>query len=275
MKLSHTFSTVAAGVVLCAGLFSAEAAGQYKNLALNPNDDRAAGHGFPHASSNSEYPCVWTSGGPACTPDTTFLALNAIDGKTKNDCHGSLACASWGPQIAAGLWWRVDFGHKVQVDKVVIWIRHDFPHDSWWKDAELVFSDSSKVQIHPDSVALPQTFQFASRSTNSLMIANLVPNANTWCAFTEVQVWGYDTPTAVVQAAAKTAGGKSTALCYLPGFSSRSITAPPSAHTVELFTIEGKVVWSAAFKGATGRGASLSIPGNIAKGIYRIKYVSE
>jgi hypothetical protein len=166
---------------------------QYKNLAYNPKDVRASGFGFPHASSNSEYPCPPLSGSGPCTPDTTFLALNAIDGKTNNLCHGSLACGSWGPQMLSNLWWRVEFGHDVIVDKVVIWIRHDFPHDSYWKDATLVFSDSSKVTIHPDSTSFPQTFTFQSRKTNSLTITNLVPNENKWCGFTEVQAWGYDT----------------------------------------------------------------------------------
>jgi hypothetical protein len=276
MKRNHAFFVTAAGMLLCAAIFPVQAANPYMNLDLNPSDVRAAGHGFPHASSNSEYPCVWTSGGPACAPDTTFLALNAIDGKTKNDCHGSLACASWGPQQAVtGLWWRVEFGHSVQADKVVIWIRHDFPHDSWWKNATLVFSDSSKVPIHPDSTALPDTFKFTSRVTTDLTITDLVPNANTWCAFTEVQVWGYDKPTAVVPAAPKTSLGKSAALCYMPGFSSKSITPPPHARTVALYTIEGKKVWSAPLRDVIGRTAIVPIPGNIAKGIYRINYLAE
>jgi hypothetical protein len=165
---------------------------EYKNVALNTADVRAAGKGYPHASSNSEYPCIWTNGTSGCAPDTTFLALNAIDGKTKNDCHGSLACASWGPQLTVpGLWWRVNFGNECEVDTVVIWIRHDFPHDSWWKDATLVFSDSSKVAIHPDSVSRSQKFGFTKRKTTSMTITSLVAKDSTkWCAFTEVQVWG-------------------------------------------------------------------------------------
>jgi hypothetical protein len=266
MKLNRI--VIAFVTIVAAGgvLFSALAATPYKNVALNPNDVRAAGKGYPHATSNSEYPCNWPS---TCAPDTTFLAKNAIDGKTLNTCHGSLACASWGPQMIAGLWWLVDFGHKVQVDKVIIWIRHDFPHDSWWKTATLVFSDSSKMPITIDSTVKPDTFKFASKVTNSLMINNLVYNENKWCAFTEIEVWGYDPPTTVRVSPSTIAPGKNPALCYMPGFSSKTIALPGHARAIELYNVQGKKVWTAAVHGANG---TVTIPGDFARGVYRINF---
>ena len=263
------------GIIIIIG-FAMQAAGQYKNVALNPSDVRSPGHGFPHASSNSEYPCPPTSGTGACTPDTTFLALNAIDGRTGNSCHGSLPnCGSWGPQILDNLWWRVDFGHDVQVDKVVIWIRHDFPHDSWWQDATLVFSDSSKVAIHPDSVALGQPFTFiASRIINSLTITNLVPFENKWCAFSEVQVWGYDPPTSVsnpTRSAITSAKDMGRLFCYLPGVYSLFPALPAHAAGAELYTVQGKKIFSYSRGKKKGSG-NFPIPSGLSRGIYQIKY---
>jgi hypothetical protein len=249
--------------------------GQYKNVAFNPADVRAAGMGYPHATSNSEYPCPPASGTGACTPDTTFLALNAIDGRTNNNCHGSLPnCGSWGPQVLSNLWWRVDFGHDVQVDKVVIWIRHDFPHDSYWKDAMLVFSDSSKVPIHPDSAALPQSFLFTSRLTKTLTITNLVPLENKWCAFAEVQVWGYDPPTSIsnpTRSPITSGKDKGGIFCYLPGVYSLFPALPAHAAGAELYTVQGKKIFTFN-RGKNGNHENISVPADLSRGIYRIKY---
>ena len=274
IKMKNEKKILSLGLIIIIG-FAMQAAGQYKNVAINPADVRAPGHGFPHASSNSEYPCPPASGTGACTPDTTFLALNAIDGRTGNSCHGSLPnCGSWGPQIITGLWWRVDFGHDVQVDKVVIWIRHDFPHDSWWQDATLVFSDSSKVAIHPDSVALGQPFTFTSRITNSLTITNLVPNAAKWCAFSEVQVWGYDPPTSVVNptlAAINVCKDKGRLFCYFPGVSSVFPAPPANAAGAELYTVQGKKIFTFNHGKNAGPG-NFPVPAGLSTGIYQIKY---
>ncbi|HUI93876.1 MAG TPA: hypothetical protein VLX68_16655 [Chitinivibrionales bacterium] len=270
MKIGEKIVSLTMGITIC---LCVQTFGQYMNVALNPNDVRTAGHGFPHASSNSEYPCEPSS--PAgCAPDTTFLALNAIDGRTGNMCHGSLPnCGSWGPQMIAGLWWRVDFGHDVQLDKVVIWIRHDFPHDSWWKDATLVFSDSSTVAIHPDSVSIGQPFTFSSRVTNSLTITNLVYNENKWCAFAEVQAWGYDAPTSAVNLikAEKISGINNTRIfCYLPGDHS-FIILPDHALGADLFTIQGKKVLT-FLRGTSANNKTFRMPAEFSKGIYQIKY---
>lgn len=270
MKIGARVGSLSMGILVCLGM---HAFGQYKNVAVNPNDVRAAGHGFPHASSNSEYPCQ--PGSPAnCAPDTSFLALNAIDGRTGNTCHGSLPnCGSWGPQMIAGLWWRVDFGHDVQVDKVTIWIRHDFPHDSWWKDATLVFSDSSKVTIHPDSVSLGQPFTFTSRVTNSLTITNLVYNENKWCAFAEVQVWGYDPPTSVSNTIKinRTSGmSKNRLFCHLPG-GSNLMTLPAQASGANIYTVQGKKVFT-YLRGKKAGNETFKVPADLSKGIYQVKF---
>ena len=88
-----------------------------RNLALNPHDVHEAGHGYPHASSNSE------TRGEAC-----FWAINAIDGRTDNRGHGP-KFPSWGPEKRTDLWWRVDFGKVVEVEKVVE--RLSSPMEAW------------------------------------------------------------------------------------------------------------------------------------------------
>ena len=84
----------------------------YRNLALNPCDlrqgEEAATQLFPHASTNSVSRSLFD-----------FEARNAIDGVTENGHHGVWPFQSWGPQLRTDLWWRVDFGRLVELNKIL------------------------------------------------------------------------------------------------------------------------------------------------------------
>lgn len=166
---------------------------KYCNVALNPKDVQALKwtkeNGYPHATSNSEYP------GDASDP--SFWALNAIDGKTENKGHGA-DFPSWGPEKRTDLWWKVDFGQPIEVNKVVIYIRADFTpytsrdHDGYWVSAKLRFSDQSVKTIELKRTAEPQVFEFEQKQTSFVEITDLVEEGPLmWCSFTEVEVWGY------------------------------------------------------------------------------------
>lgn len=154
---------------------------EYRNVAWNPYDVRGDAVSFPHASANSE-----------CRDELCFLALNAINGKIDNKGHG-MKFPSWGPDKRTDLWWNVEFGKTVEVDKAVIYIRADFPHDAFWKSATLEFSDGSKEKIQFKKVAEAQTFPFAKRAVTWMKITDLVQDEPLgWAALTQVEVWGKD-----------------------------------------------------------------------------------
>ena len=87
---------------------------------------------FPHASANVE-----TRG------ESVFAARNAIDGVTANRSHGSWPYESWGINKRQDAEMLLEFGCPVDCDRVVLWTRADFPHDNWWIQARLTFSDGS------------------------------------------------------------------------------------------------------------------------------------
>lgn len=39
----------------------------------------------------------------------------------------------------------VDFGRVVETDKIVLFTRADFPHDNWWRQVHLNFSDGTDL----------------------------------------------------------------------------------------------------------------------------------
>lgn len=153
----------------------------YRNLAINPYDWQLGNATFfPHIKSNSE-----------CRNLYQFSARNVINGLVKNDAHSKWEDRSWGPEQIEDPWIDIDFGRLVEIDKLVIYIRADFPHDGYWHSATIAFDDGSTEEIKFRKTAKPQTFKFSSRNVISLRINNLSqPEPIQWCALTEVQVWG-------------------------------------------------------------------------------------
>ncbi len=39
----------------------------------------------------------------------------------------------------------IDFGRLIETDKVIMYTRADFPHDNWWTQVTLTFSDGSSI----------------------------------------------------------------------------------------------------------------------------------
>jgi hypothetical protein len=160
----------------------------YRNLALNPCDLRETAQSpagfFPHATTNSVSRNLFD-----------FEARNAIDGATQNGHHGVWPYQSWGPQLRTDLWWKLDFGRSVQLEKIRLMVRADFPHDSYWKSADVEFSDGTRLPIQIASSADFQNFPFPKRRVSWLRLTNLVPSDPTrWCSFIEVEAWGRDLP---------------------------------------------------------------------------------
>lgn len=166
----------------------------YRNLAMNACDQElqppsAEGTAtqkqatiFPHASTNSVSRSL---------PD--FRARNAIDGMTPNGHHGIWPYQSWGPELRSDLWWKLDFGRPVELDKIRLMVRSDFPHDSYWQSALVEFSDGTQLPIQLNQSGDFQDFTFPTRSVSWIRLNKLVPaDPARWCALIEVQAWGRD-----------------------------------------------------------------------------------
>jgi unsaturated rhamnogalacturonyl hydrolase len=156
----------------------------YRNVALNPaastNREPVS---FPHASSNSEY------------NQSEFAARCAIDGNRRNDdVHD---CGSWGPQKETNIWWRLDFGRPVEIDKLILFLRAAWtpdavPHDSYWTEATVEFSDGSVEKLELKKLASGQDFPLTPRTVTWLTLKNLKPAEDKWCALAEFEAWGRD-----------------------------------------------------------------------------------
>jgi hypothetical protein len=158
----------------------------YRNLALNPCDavlpEDAHATAYPHSSTNSYARNLFD-----------FAARNAIDGVEQNGHHGVWPYQSWGPERLLDSWWKLDFGRPVELNKIALMNRADYPHDSFWKSAVVEFSDGSRLPIQITSSASLQEFRFSKRKVTWFRITKLEPeDPATWCSFIEVEAWGDD-----------------------------------------------------------------------------------
>ncbi len=154
----------------------------YRNIALNPHDQKNESGVYPHAWANVE-----------TRDDATFFACNAIDGVFANRSHGNYPYGSWGinQQLDAAL--TIEFGKEVQVDHVRLTLRADFPHDNYWKNVTAVFSDGSSETFVTTKTDGGQSFDFKKRRTTSITLCHLIQSddPSPFPALTQVEVFGY------------------------------------------------------------------------------------
>ncbi|MDR0885553.1 MAG: hypothetical protein LBN22_04185 [Clostridiales Family XIII bacterium] len=153
----------------------------YRNLSYNPHDLKDENGAYPHASANVE-----------TRNDATFFACNVLDGIYANKSHGSYPYHSWGVNMEVNAELVIDFGRDVEVDAAEITIRADFPHDSYWTDVTIEFSDGSSETFALEKVDGPQAFSFAKHVASSLTFKKLhkADDASPFPALTQLSIFG-------------------------------------------------------------------------------------
>lgn len=153
----------------------------YRNLARNAHDQKTESGAYPHAHANVE-----------TRNDSTFFARNAIDGMIANESHGSFPYQSWGINQQKDAEITVDFGREVVVDKIALVLRGDYPHDSYWQEVTVVFSDGREMIVRPIQQRMRQFFPFEKKTTTSVTLKNLIKHEDEspFPALTELEVYG-------------------------------------------------------------------------------------
>jgi hypothetical protein len=135
----------------------------YRNLAENVIDQHGDHGCFPHASANVE-----TRG------EAVFSARNAIDGITENHSHGEWPYQSWGINMQDDAEITLDFGRTVEIDKMELYTRADFPHDNWWKEGTFTFSDGSELVMTLTKSSKVQQIDFPKKTIEWIKLGELI-----------------------------------------------------------------------------------------------------
>lgn len=155
----------------------------YKNLACNVYDQHGEPGLFPHAFANVE-----TRG------ESVFAARNAIDGNRANHSHGEWPYTSWGINMQDDAWITLDFGRNVKVDKIVLYTRADFPHDNWWANVTLTFSDGSQMKWDLKKSDKAHVIIFKEKTISCVKLSNLIKSEDPspFPALSQLEVYGRD-----------------------------------------------------------------------------------
>lgn len=152
-----------------------------RNLAFNPYDCHENRTLFPHTSANVE-----TRG------ESVFASRNAVDGLVANTFHGEWPYSSWGINKNPDAEFRLDFGRSVVLQSVTLYLRADFPHDSWWKSADIVLSEGSTMTVPLQKTGSAQAFAFEPRTVTGLVLNHLVKaeDESPFPALTQIETFG-------------------------------------------------------------------------------------
>lgn len=154
---------------------------QYRNQAKNICDQHNVENLYPHAWANVE-----TRGA------AKFFACNAIDGMCENRSHGIWPYQSWGINCQADAALTVEFGRAIETDKIILFIRADFPHDAWWSQVRLTFSDGSYLECPMEKNRFAQIITFPRKITTWVRISHLqkADDPSPFPALSQLEVYG-------------------------------------------------------------------------------------
>lgn len=153
----------------------------YRNLAKNAHDQKDDSKGYPHAYANVE-----------TRNDSTFFARNAIDGILANEDHGPYPYQSWGINQRKDAEITIDFGREVEIDKVALVLRGDYPHDSFWTEVTLVLSTGEEHILKTTNSLDRQFFELSATKVTTVTLKNLIKNEDEspFPALTQIEVYG-------------------------------------------------------------------------------------
>ncbi|GGI65270.1 hypothetical protein ACFQOY_06345 [Enterococcus alcedinis] len=166
---------------LRAWLPTAEETQRYRNLARNTHDQKDDTNAYPHAHANVE-----------TRNDSTFFARNAIDGILANEDHGPYPYQSWGINQRKDAEITIDFGREVRLDKLALVLRGDYPHDSYWTQVTVVFSNGEERILETTNQLDRQYFAIPETKTTSITLKDLIKNEDEspFPALTQVEAYG-------------------------------------------------------------------------------------
>ncbi len=118
---------------------------------------------YPHASANVE-----------TRNEAVFMARNAIDGLYANHSHGQYPWSSWGINRDPAAEWTLAFGRPVRIDEMAVTLRADFPHDSYFTQGTVRFSDGTSEILHFAKTDRPQRFPVSPRTVEWVKFGSLI-----------------------------------------------------------------------------------------------------
>jgi len=154
-------------------------------ISRNSHDRHNLPKYFPHAVANF-----------VTREDPQFFERNAIDGVIRPENHGDYPYHSWGGGLREDLEYELHFGTECEVTEVKVYLRADFPHDTYWKEADIEFSDGEKIHADFVKTGEGQVISFPPKKTEMVKLTGfkqmrLEDGALSFAALTQLEVTGH------------------------------------------------------------------------------------
>ena len=153
-----------------------------RNIALNSHDLQVAKGSYPHAHAN-----LVTRQSP------NFFERNAINGVIHPEGHWGYPYSNWAGGARNDLEFFVDFGTKVEISKIVFYLRADFPHDSYWNSVEVLTDDGTSVKAEFQPTGEGQELIFPeTKITKTIHLTNFTQPTEplSWAGLSQIVVCG-------------------------------------------------------------------------------------
>ena len=153
-----------------------------RNISQNAHDIRGQKRYFPHAYANL-----------VTREDVCFFERNAIDGILENEGHGDYPYHSWAGGAREDLEYFIDFGTEVAVEKLIFYLRADFPHDTYWRAVDVEFSDGTRETADFIKTKEGQVLTLPEEKLTKTVHFTNFKQASfpfSWAALTQVEVYG-------------------------------------------------------------------------------------
>ena len=127
--------------------------------------------------------------------ESYFAARNTIDGVHIANSHGAWPYGSWGIGARTDAELTLDFGRPVEIDRIVLYLRADFPHDAWWTSGTVTLDDGYSLTFPLKGEDGAQTLSLGSVHTvRMLRLHSLVKcdMPSTFAALRQIEVYGRD-----------------------------------------------------------------------------------
>lgn len=154
-----------------------------RNIACNPSDLRGDTDFYPHCTANVE------TRNEAC-----FCARNVIDGMRHSDYHGEWPFQSWGIGAREDAWCLLDLGRPVQISRMALTLRADFPHDAYWVAGHVVLEDGTEVAFPLEKTGDRQYIELGQHTVRWLRLERMQKSddPSAFPALIEWEVFGRD-----------------------------------------------------------------------------------
>ncbi len=149
-----------------------------RDISTNPLDVKYITSIYPHCTASVE-----------TRDEAIFAARNTIDGLKETKGHGIWPYTSWGDNEDENASITIDFGRKVVMHTIILNLRADFPHDSYWCEMDIVIDGKKSMHIHTVKTGEDQVFELGDKTGKKITLQNLKKNAEEISPFPALTHW--------------------------------------------------------------------------------------